>query len=310
MKKLLLLLTIIAPAACFAQKNASYPYTGERISLSQNILKSTFLGPLQGVQKQAYQGMDIFGNYLLSCQNTGVATLYDFDGKKIEKLSQFKLASYNKYNHSNVASFGIESYDPADPMPLVYISQCQKKKINNMKDVAYVERINPDLKSSTLVQTIFYNDTSHNFGYALQWVVDRRNHYLYGYGNTINNSDPANRHRIVKFRLPSYKEGQNGLLILTDKDLLENYLVEDYYAVPFNPIGQGLFIHDGMLFMPTGVGKTETPSILYVWDLKNRCMRNVLDLTKVTHSELEDCSEYDGTLIIQSQAGLFKIKFD
>jgi hypothetical protein len=62
--------------------------------------------------------------------------------------------------------------------------------------------------------------------------------------------------------------------------------------------------------MPTGVGKPETPSYLYVWDLNGRYMRNVLDLRTATHSEMEDSSMYDGYLIIQSQDGLFKIKFD
>jgi len=309
MKRVILIGFLLTPIMCFAQtKTASY--TGEKISLQANTLHSTFIGPLQGVEKQAYQGMDIFGNYLLSLQNTGVATIYDFNGKKAARLSQFKLASYNKYNHCNVASFGVEYYEASDPMPVVYVSQCQKHSINGMKDVAYVERINPDLQSSTLVQTIYYDDENHNFGYALQWVVDTENHLLYGYGNTIDNTNPANRHRVAKFRLPSIKDGKDGIVTLTDKDLLETYLLEDTYNAPFMPIGQGLFVHNGLLYMPTGVGKPETPSYLYVWDLNGRYMRNVLDLRTATHSEMEDSSMYDGYLIIQSQDGLFKIKFD
>lgn len=300
---------LMVPAICFAQTKTAN-YTGDKISLQQNTLKVKYLGPLQGKEKQAYQGMDIYGNYLLSLQNTGIATIYNFNGKKATMLSQFNLASYHKYNHCNVASFGVERYDASDPMPVVYISQCQKHKINDLKDVAYVERINPDLKSSTLIQTINYDDVNHNFGYALQWVVDTQNNLLYGYGNTIDNSNPANKHRVAKFRLPSIKDGVNGVVTLTDKDLLETYLLEDYYNSPFMPVGQGLFIHNGLLFMPTGVGKPETPSYLYVWDLVGKRMNNVLDLREATHSEMEDCSLYDGSLIVQSQAGLFKLIFD
>jgi len=311
MKKILLLVLMMAPIPILGlAQTKTAAYTGEKISLQTNSLKVKFLGQLQGKEKQAYQGMDIFGNYLLSLQNTGIATIYNFNGKKAIKLSQFNLASYHKYNHCNVASFGVEYYDANDPMPVVYVSQCQKHSINGMKDVAYVERINPDLKSSTLIQTIFYNDVNHNFGYALQWVVDTENNLLYGYGNTIDNSNPANKHRVAKFRLPSIKDGVNGVITLTDKDLLDTYLLEDYYNAPFMPVGQGLFVHNGLLYMPTGFGKAEAPSYLYVWDLIGKYMRNVLDLREATHSEMEDSSIYDGCLIIQSQAGLFKLIFD
>ncbi|MBQ5597116.1 MAG: hypothetical protein IIU66_01325, partial [Clostridia bacterium] len=38
-----------------------------------------------------------------------------------------------------------------------------------------------DMKSSQLVQTIYYDDVNKDFDYALQWVVDRKNRMLYGY---------------------------------------------------------------------------------------------------------------------------------
>lgn len=308
MKKIILLFCLLLPVLCLGQRKTC-DYSGKEISLENHSLESTFLGKLQGVEKQGYQGMDIYGNYIFSCQNTGIATIYDFNGKRFSVKGQFKLASYHKNNHANVASFGTEFFDPADPMPVIYVSQCQKKTVNGMKDVLYAERVSADLQSSSLVQTILYKDVNHNFGYALQWVVDTQNNFLYGYGNTINNSDPANKHRIVKFRMPSLKDGENGFLTLTDADIIENYLLEDYYNKPFSPIGQGLMVYNDMLFMPTGVGKPETPSILYVWDLKNRCMRNVLDLSGVTSTELEDNALYNGALIIQSQGGLYKIDF-
>jgi len=75
------------------------------------------------------------------------------------------------------------------------------------------------------------------------------------------------------------------------------------------PIGQGLFIREGKLYMPTGFGSRKAPSILYVWDLQKKSME-VIDLTKSTFSELEDCSWYDGALVIQAQSGLWKICLD
>ena len=96
-----------------------------------------------------------------------------------------------------------------------------------------------DLSGSSLVQTIFYDDVNKDFGYALQWVIDQENKMLYGYGNTINNSDTLNRHRIIKFRLPALSDG--SFVVLKSEDALENYLIEDVSDFRFNPIGQGLF---------------------------------------------------------------------
>ncbi len=57
----------------------------------------------------------------------------------------------------------------------------------------------------------------------------------------------------------------------------------------------------------TGVGKYETPSIMYVWDLVGKTME-VVDLTRCTAGELEDISRYNGRFILQGQDGLFILK--
>ena len=268
-----------------------------------------FLGPLQGEnggqKPYPYQGMDIYGNHMISCQNRGVASVYSLSGKEFKLEGQFHLASFHKDNHANVVTFGLEKADVADPLPLIYVSQCSKNTIDGKKDVLYAERIAPDFSSSELVQTIFYDDVNHDFGYALQWVIDRENKMLYGYGNTVNNSDPENRHRIIKFRLPQLSEG--SFVVLKTEDALENYLIEEVSDFRFNPIGQGLYIHRGKLYMPTGVGKPDRPSILYIWDLKRHKME-VIDLSAITTSEFEDISKYGKYFYIQAQDGVFRVK--
>ncbi len=275
---------------------------------SGNRTEVEFLGPLQGENSGqpgfAYQGMDIFGDYMVSCQNQGIATVYRLSGDAFEPQGQFHLASFHEFNHANVASFGVEKFSPEDPLPVLYVSQCHQKTVDGRKDVLYAERIAPDFSGSSLVQTIFYDDVNKDFGYALQWVIDREKNMLYGYGNTVSNSDPFNRHRIIKFRLPALSEGP--LVALKSEDALENYLIEDVSGFRFNPIGQGLYIRKNLLYMPTGVGKAETPSILYVWDLKKRRMRGV-DLSLCTTGEFEDISYYKGAFYIQGQDGIFKV---
>src|SRR5574344_1545141 len=297
MKKIFLLALALLALPSVASNDAKtnsvkrVVYQGNKIDFSQNTLSCRFVAKLQGVEKEGYQGLEVYGNTLISCQNSGWMSFYNYDGKKLTQLVKaFKMACYDKNTHANVASLSNEFFAPSDKFPIVYVSQCAKQAYKGMKDVLFAERIAPDMKSTTTVQTIYYRDENHNFGYALQWVVDRDNNVLYGYGNTINNTDPNNKHRIVKFRLPSLKEGKDNLLVLTDKDLLENYLIEDSYGQAFNPIGQGLFVKNGLLFMPTGVGTPHDPSILYVWDLRTHQMHNVLDLTTATFSELEDCA--------------------
>ncbi|MCR5560353.1 MAG: hypothetical protein K6F58_00845 [Bacteroidales bacterium] len=271
--------------------------------------KAEYLGQLCGENHRqkgsSYQGMDVCGKLLVSLQDRGVATVYRLSGKDYRMLGQFHLASYDEVNHSNVLSFGCEKYDGGDPLPLAYISQCHKKTYNGLKDILFVERIAPDFKSSSLVQIIRYDDRNGDFGYALQWVIDQKNRLLYGYGNTVNNTDPANRHRVIKFRLPAFEEGST--VVLTPEDALENYLIEDVSGFSFNPIGQGLYVWKDKLYMPTGVGKPGKPSILYVWDLVHKSME-VVDLTRCTAGELEDISRYRGHFIVQSQEGLFVLK--
>lgn len=280
------------------------------VSLSAAAQSGEHLGEMRGRNHKqkghAYQGMDVWGDYIFSCQNQGIATIYRLTDCGFDTVSQFSLGSFNRSNHANVASFGAEKVAKSDPFPVVYVSHCHKRAIDDRKDLCFVERVAPDMQSSELVQTIFYDDVNHDFGYALQWVVDRKKGYLYGYGNTVNNSDPSNRHRIIKFRLPKLSEGK--FVVLKPEDALENYTIEEMSDISFNPIGQGLDIRRGKLYMPTGFATSENPSILYVWDLRRKTME-VVDLTKATTGELEDIAVLGkGLLLLQSQDGLFRVK--
>lgn len=273
---------------------------------------SRFIGPLQGRRyrdkdrKESYQGMDIWNGSILSLQNSGAASVYRIEGDSIRKLSDFLLGSENKRNHCNVASFLPEFYDPSDPFPLVCVSRCHKQKMGEFKDEAFIERISPGLQGSSVVATINYDDTGHDFGYALQWVVDREEKMLYGYGNTIDNKNPENRHRIIKFRLPEIKGNYGKVINLKSEDALENYLVEDYWSDSLQPVGQGLFVRNGKLYIPTGLDTEAEPSRLYVWDLARKTMK-VFDLGAMSFGEPEDCSIYDGKFWLQTQGGIFRM---
>ena len=278
-----------------------------------NRVGSRYLGMLQGKainpkngNHEGYQGFDIWGDYALSAQNRGTACVYRMEEDSFAKLGEFKFESWDEHNHSNVLSFLPVFGQEGDPLPLVAVSRAQRGTLNGLKDEIRVERILPDFQGSQEVRIIHYEDTAHDFGYALQWVVDRENGFLYGYGNTIDNTNPANRHRIIKFAIPDVLAEGPHMITLRREDALENYLLEETLKEPFMPIGQGLFIREGKLYMPTGFGSSKAPSLLYVWDLQQRSMETV-DLTRSTFSELEDCSWHEGGLVIQAQSGLWKI---
>lgn len=265
------------------------------LTISEKSLTSA--SPLQGAKGEGYQGMAIYGNYMISLQNTGLATLYSLPS--FTKLTEtFPLGCYAKTNHANVASFGIEKYDKSDPLPVLYVSQCFKRTINGEKDVCYVERIHVSGKAET-VQRIVFDDTDHLYGYALQWTIDPKRKELIGFGNTIENMADGNRFRIIRFHLPKLKAGQ--VVHLTMKDCIETYLLQDYASeYPSKVIGQGGLIYKGNAIFPTGFGNKQNPSVIYVWNLRKHKLVQVIDLKEKLKHEMEDCDVYGNTLYIQT----------
>lgn len=256
---------------------------------------------LQGVPKQGYQGMAIWGDYLVSLQNTGQATIYRLCADSLQKLSQFPLASQMPQNHANVAFFGTERYDKKDESPLLYVSQCSKQRYNGMKDVCFVERISLTA-APELVQTIVLDDDEGLFGYALQWMIDRKRNLLIGYGNTIENMGKGNRWRTMTFRMPKLSDGP--VVHLQPKDAIENYCIQDLDPrFPSNHIGQGACVIKDQMFLPVGLGTEKHPSILYIWNLRKKRLDQILNFQDEVPHEFEDCEPFGRDLIMQTNGG-------
>ena len=279
--------TLAAAALCISCRSVGYN--------ADNVRQ---LSELQGVSGQGYQGMSIYEDYLVSLQNTGVATIYRLSDNRLERLRQFPLASNDKVNHANVASFGIERYQPTDQFPLLYVSQCSRQRYKGLKDVCFVERISLT-EAPQLVQTIVLDDPDGLFGYALQWVIDHRRRLLIGYGYTLENLAEGNRWRMMIFRLPTLSEGSE--VHLRPSDALDNYCIQDIDArFASQQIGQGACVHKGRMYIPVGVGIDKHPSILYVWNLRRKRLEQVLNLQQLVPAEFEDCEPYRGDLIMQT----------
>ena len=259
------------------------------------------IADLQGVQKQSYQGMAIYGDYLVSLQNTGQATIYRFQNDKLQPVRQFPLASHTAENHANVAFFGTERYHKSDQFPLLYVSQCSKQLYRGMKDVCFVERISL-AKAPELVQTIVLDDPDGLYGYALQWMIDSKQGLLVGYGNTVENMGKGNRWRTMVFRMPRLSDGP--VVHLRPEDALDNYCIQDIDPrFPSNHIGQGACIIKDQMFIPVGVGTEKHPSILYVWNMKKKRLDHILNFQQQVPHEFEDCDIFRGNLIMQTNGG-------
>ena len=259
------------------------------------------IADLQGVQKQSYQGMAIYGDYLVSLQNTGQATIYRFQNDKLQPVRQFPLASHTAENHANVAFFGTERYHKSDQFPLLYVSQCSKQRYRGMKDVCFVERISLTGEPQ-LVQTIVLDDPDGLFGYALQWMIDAKHNRLIGYGNTIENMGKGNRWRTMVFPMPKLSDGP--IVHLNPRNALDNYCIQDLDPrFPSNHIGQGACIKGDQMFIPVGVGTEQQPSILYVWNLKKKQLDRIHNFQQQVPHEFEDCKPYRRSLIMQTNGG-------
>ncbi|MBR5052418.1 MAG: alpha/beta hydrolase fold domain-containing protein [Bacteroidaceae bacterium] len=275
------------------------------INFSKYKLKD--VSALQSDVKQGYQGMCIYEDWLLSVQNKGFATLYKLPSLE-KKTPTFKLGSFADTNHANVAAFGVEKFCESDPLPLVYVSQAYKKTVNGEKDVCYVERISLD-GSSQMVQRIVLDDPNHLYGYALQWTIDHKHRHLIGFGNTISNTGEGNKFRIMVFSIPHLSDGE--VVHLTAADAIENYFVQDTDdRYPSKVVGQGACVWNDCLLLPTGFGKEDAPSIVYILDLKTRKLRNILDLRDKLKNEMEDIDFYQGDAYIQTNGrGVVKLDY-
>lgn len=259
------------------------------------------IADLQGVPKQGYQGMAIWNDYLVSLQNTGMATIYRLKDNNMQMLRQFPLASQMPENHANVAFFGTERYHKNDKFPLLYVSQCSKQRYKGMKDVCFVERISLT-EEPRLVQTIVLDDPNGLFGYALQWMIDTKHNHLIGYGNTVENMGQGNRWRTMIFPMPRLNDGP--IVHLRPQDAIDNYCIQDFDPrFPSNHIGQGACVVKDQMFIPVGVGTDKQPSILYVWNLREKRLDNIIDFQKQVPHEFEDCEPYRRNLIMQTNGG-------
>jgi len=227
------------------------------------------------------QGGAVYGDLLFSMQNKGWCNVFDLRTR--QPIAQFPLATHGKNNHANTAFFGQQRYDESDAFPLIYISQCREKPVeeiglpetDSLSRLLFVERILTDERGvpsgTELVQLVNYEPEKWN---SRLWIADSsKPDYIYCYGNIVGNAKPGNRIVLQKFAFPEYSSGE-FLVKWTKDDVLETLYFDELLPEgargPQNAVIQGAFLRDGVLFLPCGVGNEEKPSELFYASLDGK----------------------------------------
>lgn len=255
---------------------------------------------------RAQQGMEIYNDLIFSIEDGGHVNVYDFKTADPKPIAMFELASSQKDNHANNASFGIETKKGAT-YPLLYISV--GKPGNAIDLTCFVESITKKGKkfSSELVQKIVLDINGWSeagyvpiFG-APSWMVDQKRGELWVFSARkrttpkITLNDWENQYVATRFRVPALSEGFE--VNLNADDILEQVVLP--YDTGFTQAGD---VYDGMLFYGFGVGKQDParPSRIRIYDLDKRVIAARYNVQEELPLEIEDIKYYDGYIYVNN----------
>ncbi len=255
------------------------------------------------------QGCATYGDLLFSLSDKGWCNVFDLQTGEFP--AQFPLGSQGRNNHANVAFFGPYRYDSSDKFPLLYVSQCKSKPVDeiglaetdSLSRLLFVERILADEAGvpfgSELVQIVNYEPAEWN---SRLWIADpAKPDLIYCYGNTTGNEKPDNRIVVKTFPFPEFSPDR-FLITITDADAVDSTyfdcLLPEGARGPQNGILQGATMVDGILFLPIGAGSENHPcEIFYAGLRKHKGRYGHFDFTDILPCEPEDLDLWNGRLV-------------
>lgn len=194
-------------------------------------------------QKYNIQGASIANGKLFQLHD-GNKPIVVYDMKNGNFLSEI-VVEPTKTWHNNTASFSNVYFEKGDAYPLLYVSQ---ENINEHKAVVYrIKEEKDGSLSAEIVQTIIFPEPIEMGLYYPNLALDLDAGFLYLTGfswASWNKSERGNAVQILRFRLPSVKEGP--VIKFCTKDILERYCTD------FKVATQGAAIRDGKLYQVFG----------------------------------------------------------
>lgn len=228
----------LVSTAAFAESPDSLSFKSDELVLEyDNVL------PAELKVKGPVQGFAISGNYGFSLRDRGMCVVLDIKENKF--VNVFTIDEL-KRAHCNNAGFGREKYSKDSQFPLLYITECRGTKCCYVTDIT--------TEGAKIVQKIFYD--SNEFKYAMDWVVDVKNGFIYAYGGSHFGTK-----YLKKFPLPKLSDSdENGEVHFSPEDVLQVIEIEGH------AIAQGSKIHKGKAYLPDGCSPKGNK--LHVIDLK------------------------------------------
>lgn len=243
---------------------------------------------------RAQQGMEIWKNFVFSCEDGGKVNIYKFGKAYGKVIASFNLESAQPDNHCNNAEFGVEKKKGAS-FPLLYISV--GKPGSPIDWTCFVESVSRKGRSwsSELVQTITLDGCKgwKEAGYteifgAPSWLVDCERGFLWVFSAIKRTTPKVTRHNwenlyvATRFRIPKLSEGPE--VVLTVDDIISQ--VTFPYDVGFTQAG---CIRDGKIYYCFGVGKDPVrPASIRVYDTDTGKISARYDMLSQILQEPED----------------------
>lgn len=208
-------------------------------------------------------------------------------------------------DHCNTACFGNTFYDVADQFPLLYTSGSQTATYNHIQ-VWRIQLIN-DVFSITQVQEITL--PTGTAGDSWNWGQAYLDNDAYGFSFLWYATMMSKGIYFRRFNTPPIFDGGGNVIsqiTLTEADVKDT----------FEGVGmrnqQGGVVRNGILYLFDGVPAFGTGTQLYIYDLWNKGLLNIIDIYNglgIT-TEFEGCGIYNDTLIANTNGGgIFAIYF-
>ena len=242
------------------------------------------------------QGMFIYKDLAYIMNDGGICRVLNLKTGTI--ISNFMLGCSSYNPHVNTFCLGNEKSLTTNKH-YIYVSETRNKYR------CFVEQITLD--SSFLIQTI-YAMYEREVLPIKNWVVDRKNSCIYGLVREYKKQNEKGEYLniLYKFRLPNVQEGD---VVLTENDIYEKY---NLYFV--NGI-QGAKIKKSYMYLVTGREETAQNRIdakrsMYIIDLKNKKIKDVVDISNISVNEPEDIDFYKNYILLYcgQNGGIYKIK--
>ena len=227
---------------------------------------------------QAAQGMAVYEDRAYLLNNTGYCRVFDLSTNSL--IYEFPLASAEKTNHANCASFGKEFVNN-NHIPVLYVSEC------SYPYRCYVENIQEG--KAELVQTIqVYKNGKPELVH--DWIVDVCGSFLYTFSRLgVRDTHGNIVHSILKYR---------NKVILSEKDVLEKF------DISFLSMGQGGMVQGRYMYLPVGLShdndekRPDSQRAIVVVDLLKRKIKRMIDISNIVYDEPEDIAFYKGKVLL------------